>query len=110
MGKKAKFAAEHLDQLIEEATVDAYDESEQAIGFFNMIEENLAMPFTTNVLGQEVTVAKVDIAHRDRIVAVCSYGKTTQAIPILALPLPSPLPAGAEWIEAYRLWCQDLTG
>lgn len=107
MGKKAKFAAEYLDQLIDEATVDAYDESEQATGFFYMIEENLALPFTTNILGQEVTVAKVDIAQRDQIVAVCSYGKATQAVPILDLPMPSPPPAGAEWIEAYRRWCGE---
>jgi len=107
MGKKPAFTAEYLDQLIEEATVDAYDESEQATGFFNMIEENLALPFTTNVLGQEVTVAKVDITNRDQIVAVCSHGKATQAVPILDLPMPSPLPAGAEWIEAYRRWCGE---
>lgn len=70
-----------------------------------MMDEHLAFPFTTRVLGQEVTVAKVDITSRDQIVAVCSHGKETQAIPILNLPMPSPLPAGAEWIEAYRRWC-----
>lgn len=93
--------------MIEEATVDAYDESEQAVGFFTMIEEHLAFPFTTQVLGQEVTVGKVDITSRDQIVAACSHGKATQAIPILDLPMPSPLPAGAEWIEAYRRWCGE---
>jgi hypothetical protein len=25
-------------------------------------------------------------------------------IPILDLPLPTPPPGGAEWIEAYRHW------
>lgn len=107
MGKKPAFAAAYLYQLIEEATVDAYNESEQAVGFFTMMEEHLAFPFTTQVLGQEATVAKVDITHRDQIVAVCSQGKATQAIPILDLPMPSPLPAGAEWIEAYRRWCGE---
>jgi len=46
---------EHPDELIEEATTDAYSESEQAGGFFAMIEENLSLPFVTRVLGQEVT-------------------------------------------------------
>jgi hypothetical protein len=105
MGKKPAFTAAYLGQLIEEATVDAYNESEQAVGFFTMMDEHFAFPFTTRVLGQEVTVAKVDITSRDQIVAVCSRGKETQAIPILDLPMPSPLPAGAEWIEAYRRWC-----
>ena len=68
MGKTAKFTTKYLDKLIEEATTDAYNESEQAGGFFAMIEENLALPFVTQVLGQEVTVAKLDITKRDEIV------------------------------------------
>lgn len=107
MGKKPKFTAPYLDQLIEEATVDAYGESEQSVGFFTMIEEHLAFPFMTHVIGQEVTVAKVDITHRDKIVAVCLNGEAIQRIPILDLPMPNPLPAGAEWIEAYRRWCGE---
>ena len=31
-----------LEKLIERATVDAYGESEQRMGFFTMMEENLA--------------------------------------------------------------------
>lgn len=104
MGKTAKFTAKYLDKLIEEATTDAYNESEQAGGFFAMIEENLALPFVTQVLGQEVTVAKLDITKRDEIVAICARGKATQAIPILDLPMPNPRPEGAEWIDAYRRW------
>ena len=104
MGKTAKFTAKYLDKLIEEATTDAYNESEQAGGFFAMIEENLALPFLTQVLGQEVTVAKLDITKRDEIVAICARGKATQAIPILDLPMPIPRPEGAEWIDAYRRW------
>ena len=104
MRKTAKFTAKYLDKLIEEATTDAYNESEQSGGFFAMIEENLALPFVTQVLGQEVTVAKLDITKRDEIVAICSRGKATQAIPILDLPMPNPRPEGAEWIDAYRRW------
>jgi hypothetical protein len=107
MGRTPRFSTKYLDKLIEEATTDAYNESEQAGGFFAMIEENLALPFMTQVLGQEVTVARVDITHRDQIVAICSLGKATQAIPILDLPMPNPLPEGAEWIDAYRRWCRN---
>ena len=104
MGKKSKFAIKYLDRLIEDATTDAYNESEQAGGFFVMIEENLALPFVTQVLGQEVTVVKVDITRRDQIIAICRRGKVSQTIPILDLPLPDPQPNGAEWIDAYRRW------
>jgi hypothetical protein len=32
--RAAKFTAKYLDKLIEEATTDAYNESEQVSGFF----------------------------------------------------------------------------
>lgn len=104
MGKTVKFNAKYLDELIEEATTDAYNESEQAGGFFAMIEENLALPFVTQALGQDVTVTKVDITKRDQVVAICLRGKARQAFPILDLPMPVLRPEGAEWIDAYRRW------
>jgi hypothetical protein len=44
-----------LDALIEEATVDTYDEIEAVNGFLAAIDEQLTVPFTTTVLGVEVT-------------------------------------------------------
>jgi len=90
--------------MIEEATVDCYNESERVTGWFTMIEENLAVPFDTVVLGVPVTVERVDLDKADQIVAICSRGHDRQHLPILDLPLPSPPPEGAEWIEAYRHW------
>jgi hypothetical protein len=92
--------------MIEEATVDAYGEAEQLVGLYTMLEEHLAVPFETTVLGAPVTVIGVDLTRRDEIVAVCSRGRFRQPIPILDLVLPSPAPAGAEWIEAYRHWAR----
>ncbi|GLW06001.1 hypothetical protein Misp01_11310 [Microtetraspora sp. NBRC 13810] len=93
-----------LDALIEQATVDAYDEDEQRTGFHVMLEEQLAMPFQTVVLGVEVTVEKIDPLAGTGIVAICRRGRDRQAIGILDLPLPTPRPVGAEWIDAYRRW------
>ena len=94
-----------LDKLVEEATVDCYNESEQATGLYTMIEDNLALPFETIVLGVRVIVERVQLTRRDEIVAVCRREAVRQRVPLLDLPLPSPPPAGAEWIEAYRHWC-----
>ena len=92
-----------LDELVEEAVVDAYGEDEQLVGFYTMIEENLALPFTTRVLGVEVTVAGID--HTDcGIAAICVRGTHRQPVAILELPLPAPPPPGSEWITAYRHW------
>lgn len=101
-----KLSAAKLKRLIEEATVDAYGESEQRVGFLTMIEENFALPFVTRILDVEVAVERIDMNTAEEIVAICRRGRTRQAIPILDLPLPKPIPNGAEWIEAYRRWAK----
>jgi hypothetical protein len=87
-----------LDKMIEEAIVDAYDESEQTVGFYTLLEEHLATPFKTEMLGVEVTVERLDMTDDEQIVAVCARGKSRQCVPILDLPLPTPPPIGADWI------------
>jgi len=95
-----------IDEMIEEATVDAYGESEQVTGFFTLLEEQLKRPFKTEMLGVEVTVVQLNMTDDEQIVAVCSRGKSRQRIPILDLPLPNPPPEGWEWIEAFRHWAR----
>ena len=94
----------HLDKLIEEATVDCYNESEEISGIFTMMEENLAVPFKTIILGVDVIVERIDL--HETIVAVCRRGSQLQRIPVLNLPLPEPRPEGADWIDAYRRWAR----
>jgi hypothetical protein len=81
-----------LDAMIEEATVDAYNDEEQITGLFTMLEEHLALPFDTDMLGITVTVTKIDLTASNEIIAICRP------------PLPAPRPDGSEWIDAYRRW------
>jgi transposase len=69
-----------LRELIEEAIVDAYGESEQIGGLYTAIEEHLAVPFETTLLGMPVTIRGVDLTERDEIVAICSRGRFRQTI------------------------------
>lgn len=98
------FSKAKLEKLIEEAVVDAYGEEEQVGGFFTMMEEHLALPFSASILGVDVVVEKVDMTRSGQIVAICRRDKILQRIGILDLPLPTPAPAGTEWIAAYRHW------
>jgi len=95
-----------MDRLIAAATVDAFGESEQRTGFLTMIEDRLKLPFEIMVLGVPVLVERIDLTETEEIVAICRRGRSRQAVPILELPLPTPLPSGAEWIEAYRRWAR----
>ncbi|MGH2879862.1 MAG: hypothetical protein ACRDK4_09695 [Solirubrobacteraceae bacterium] len=82
----------------------AYNDEEQITGLFTMIEEHLALPFDTEVLGITVTATKIDLTASNEIVAICTREAHRQTIPILQLPVPDSPPDGWEWIEAYRRW------
>ena len=103
-GQQLRLSKARLDDLVEEALVDAYGESEQVTGFYTMMENDLQLPFETEILGMTVIVEGIDITDDDQLVAVCRKDKTKQRISLSELPLPSPLPNGAEWIVAYRYW------
>jgi hypothetical protein len=90
--------------MVAQATVDSYNDSECVTGLYTMLDEHLDVPFQATVLGVDVTVTGIDLTDDDQIVAICARGRSRQRIPILDLPLPTPLPEGAEWIEAYRHW------
>ena len=61
-----------LEKMIDEAIVDCYNESEQAMGLFTVIEEHLSLPFPTSS------------GERRR--------QERRTIPVVDLPLPSPRP------------------
>jgi hypothetical protein len=91
--------------MVEEATIDCYDEEEQLTGLATMVEDNLEVPFKTTVFGVEVTVTGV-IHTSHGLVADCVRGRHKQAIHLLDLPMPELPPNGAEWIAAYRHWAR----
>lgn len=95
-----------LEAMIEEATVGAYGEEEQASAWACTLEEQVELPFITRVLGVEVSVERIELRNDSSIVALCARGRERQAIPIIDLPLPRPPPAGAEWIAAYKHFCR----
>ncbi len=101
---RKQLSARQLNALIQDAMVDAHDESEQRVGFLATLEEHVAVPFTTEVFGIPVEVERVDFNDAEEIVAICRRGRHRQLISLADLPLPSPPPAGWEWIEAYRHW------
>lgn len=95
---------QELDDLAEEALTDAYGDEEQVSGFYTMMENDLQLPFETEILRVKVTVESIDLTGDNDIVAVCRRGKTRQRVSIRELPLPTPPPDGAQWIAAYRHW------
>jgi hypothetical protein len=104
---KDGYDRQYLEALIDEATVDCYNEHEQATGLFTKIEDELDLPFTTRILGMEVAVVAVEQEDDGLgIAAVCERDGERQSISLSDLLLPSPPPEGVEWIAAYRHWAR----
>jgi len=99
-----RLSTRQLNELVEDAILNAHDESEQRVGFHAVLEEHLAVPFTTTILGMSVEVEGVDFNDAEEIVAICRRGRHRQLISLADLPLPSPPPRGWEWVQAYRHW------
>ena len=71
-----------------------------------MLEDNLGLPFETEILGFKVTVERVDMTEDDAIVAICKRGSKRQRVSILDLPLPWPPPEGDCWAP----WAPAVAG
>ncbi|MBD3183753.1 hypothetical protein GF312_15795 [Candidatus Poribacteria bacterium] len=55
-----KLSEKELDEMIEEATVDCYNEDEAFAGILVTIEDNLSFPFKAKALGDDVEVIGID--------------------------------------------------
>src|SRR5262245_33793298 len=105
MARKKATDKARLQALIEEATVDCYNEDEQHMGFVVMIQDNLVCPCPARVIGEEVEVVELrDREHGLGVDAVCRYKGKDYRIDINSLEWPKEKPEGVEWVEAYRAW------
>lgn len=87
--------------------MDCYNDDERATGLYTKLDEHLELPFETTILGVTATVDAIDLRDAGDIVALCSRDGNRQPIPLHNLPLPTPPPHGAEWVEAYQLWARQ---
>jgi hypothetical protein len=89
-----------LERLIEEATVDCYNEAE--VGCSVALEENVPLPFQTVVVGERVEVHGFDTVLGTTIARCFRNGKEYE-VAVVSLEVPKNLP-GRRWLEAYRFF------
>ncbi len=102
--RSGNLSDERFRELVEEATVDAYGEEEEAGGWLAVIDDHVGFPFDVDLLGVKVAVVGVDMTDACELVALCRRGKNRLKVSLLELPPPSPPPEGVEWIEAFQRW------
>jgi hypothetical protein len=92
-----------LDSMIEEITVDCYDEDEQLMGFENAFDEaNLPCPGT--IIGEQLDVLYVGQGDgRRELIATCQRNGRRYEIALLDIDIDAD-PATSRLIAAYRRW------
>ena len=81
-GKRQKLYAPRLTkarltEMVEEATLDAYGESEQRTAFYTLLDQHLETPFETKILDVTVTVERIEMTDDEQIIAICRRGPLT---------------------------------
>ena len=102
-GKKSE---EELNDLVDEITVDAYNDDEQLWAFRQVIEDEVAMPTDACALGEPVTVKEIDYDGNERrgLTARCRRDDGSEHV-LSASDLVFPEGSiGADYLAAYRTW------
>lgn len=96
-----------IERLIEEGTVDCYDQHEAEMGMLISVMEGVETPFSAQVMGEAVDVLRLEESEKDgSIQAVCKKQNDSKrySIALSSLEWVEPLPEGYEWIAAYFHW------
>jgi hypothetical protein len=97
-----------LRALIDQATSDSVDESDEHAGLLSMIREEVVCPFRARVAGEEVECVRFEWPKNGYgLNAVCHSKGKPLVVDIAMVEGIEPLPKGHEWIEAYFAW-RDL--
>jgi hypothetical protein len=99
-----------LRAMIDQATRDSLDESDEHAGLLSIIREEVVCPFPVRFAGEEVECIRLEWPRNGYgLNAVCKSGTGLHVVDICKLEWVEPLPRGHEWIEAYFAW-RDLVG
>lgn len=92
-----------LDRLIEEITVDCYNDAEQLTAFECAFQE-IELPVPGTVVGEEVTVLAIGLpGDRWELVATCQRGDHRYDVCLQDVEIRADAPL-ADLLAAYRRW------
>ncbi len=94
-----------LRALIDQATRESSDESEEHAGLLSVIRDEVQCPFTARVENEVVECERLEWPKNGYgLNAVCKSSGKTRVVDISRLEWVDPLPKGHEWIDAYFAW------
>ena len=91
-----------LERLIDSiAEQDCDSEEDVAMGLCYAIQEHVRFPIPGRVVGEEVSVLKVEESDGLEVMAICERDGRKYRVRLQDIEL-TRRPVGARWIEAYR--------
>src|SRR5580704_11472511 len=101
--KQLQLSKARLDDLIDDALTDAHSESEQVTGFYTMLENDLHLPFETQILGVTATVESIDITEDDHSLQSAGRARRGNGFCSRNCRCRRHLPRGPSGLR-YRYW------
>lgn len=92
-----------IDDCIECATLDTYDEHEEAAGWQTCLEEVIGENVPVKVLGEDAILEGFK-ASRGSVVAVCKKGNKKIKVTPDSLELINPSEIQKLWLQAWLKW------
>jgi hypothetical protein len=96
-----------LQEMLEQAVVDCYNEEEEFCGVLYTLEDNLNFPLQAEAMGESLEVIGLDSRRssvRRGIVARVRKGDKEYTVGLSELVIVGPDLTSAEWLEMYRYW------
>jgi hypothetical protein len=97
---------EELDDLVDGIVVDAYNDDEQLTAFETVIGDEVALPADASVVGEPVTVIKIDYDGNERrgLTARCRREDGSEYVVAACDLVFTEGSKGSDYIAAYRRW------
>jgi len=106
----ARADGRRLRALIDQATGDSVDESDEHASLLSTVRAEVVCPFRARLDGEMVDCIRLESPRKGYgLNAVCKSKGKTEIVDICKLDWVEPHPKGYEWIEAYFAW-RDLVG
>lgn len=104
--KKGANALSDLDELIDEITVDAYNDEEKFWAFCQVIEDEVPLPADGFIIGEPVSVIEIDYDSNERrgLSAKCRREDGSKHVVAASDVVFPERSLGARYIAAYRSW------
>jgi hypothetical protein len=107
---KFKTSKTELEQLLEEAMVDAYGDEEQFASIVVTLDDNLPFPFDAKMIGETVEVIGIDEQRSDLgrgVIAIIRKNGKEYRVALSELEAPANF-KGLQWLEMYEYFIEGF--